>query len=127
MEVEMSAKEAADIKQSQIDEAKARAQKKVRTEVSVDGPEWERVTLEDATTLMEIFQWEAGAKYGFSISSDGQSIMARVACPKDSDVKDFAGMVSFVFGSNLDHAIRKVAQLHNGDFDGFWKKDSYAK
>lgn len=120
-------KELADAKQQQIEAAKTRAQSRPRQLASVDGPDWEKISLEDATTLMEIFQWEAGAKYGFSISSDGQSIMARVACPKDSDVKDFAGMVSFCFGSNLDHAIRKAAQLHNGDFDAFWKKDTFAK
>lgn len=85
------------------------------------------MSLEDATTLMEVFQWESGAKYGFSVSADGQSIMARVACPKDGDVKEYAGMVSFCFGSNLEHAIRKIAQLHCGDFDAFWKKDTYAK
>lgn len=123
----MSPKEAAAVKQQQIDAAKARSQNRPRKEVSIEGPNWETVTLDDAVTLMEIFQWEASAKYGFSVSSDGQSIMARVACPKDSDVKDFAGMVSFCFGSNLDHAIRKVAQLHNGDYDAFWKRDGFAK
>lgn len=115
------------VKQAQIDAAKARAQSRLRKEVSTDYPEWEKITLEDAVVLMEVFQWESSAKYGFSISSDGQSIMARVACPKDSDVEDYAGMVTFVFGSSLEHAIRKIAQMHNGDFDALWKKDAYSK
>ena len=119
--------EKVDDKQKQIEAAKKRAQSRPRKEVSVEGPDWEKVTLEDAITLMEIFEWESGAKYGFSVSSDGQSIMARVACPKDSAIDDYAGMVSFCFGSNLDHAIRKVSQLHNGDYDAFWKKDTFAR
>jgi len=123
----VNAKEAADNKQKQIDAAKARAQSRGNKQVSADGPDWEKITLEDAVTLMEVFQWEAEARYGFSLASDGTSIMARVACPKGSDVKDYAGMVCFCFGSNLDHAIRKAAQLHNGDFDAFWKKDTFAK
>ncbi len=121
------AKEMADARQAQIDAAKQRARNRPAKTISADGPDWEKVTLEDATTLMEIFAWEASAKYGFFVSSDGQSIMARVACPKDSGITEYAGMVSFVFGSSFDHAIRKVAQLHNGDFDAFWKKDAYAK
>lgn len=120
-------KELVDAKQAQIDAAKKRAQNRPQKQASVEGPEWETITLEDAVTLMEIFQWESSARYGFSVSSDGQSIMARVACPKDSDVKGYAGMVSFCFGGSLDHAMRKVAQLHNGDFDAFWKKDTFAK
>lgn len=120
-------KEQADIRQQQIEAAKKRAQSRERKQVSVDGPDWERVSLEDAITLMEILMWEGEAKYGFSVSTDGQSIMARVACPKSSAVEAYAGRVSFVFGSSLDHAVRKVSQLHNGDYDAFWKTDTFAK
>lgn len=125
--VNMSAKEAADIKEQQIAAAKARAASRPRGKSEVKEIEWEAITLEDAVTLMEMFTWEGYAKYGFGLSSDGQSIMARVACPKDSGISDYAGMVGFSFGSSLDHAIRKIAQMHNGDYDAWWKKDGFAK
>ena len=127
LEVPPTMKDLADEKQKQIDVAKQRAADRAKKQVSPDGPDWERVVLADAVTLMEIFMWEGEAKYGFAVSSDGASVMARVSCPTNSDVREYAGMVAFTFGSSLDHAMRKVSQLHNGDFDAFWKKDTYAK
>lgn len=123
----MTAKEAADIKAQQIAAAKARAASRGPRKQEIKEIDWETVTLDDAVTLMEMFTWESYAKYGFGLSSDGQSIVGRVSCPKDSLMDEYAGMVSFVFGSSLDHAIRKVAQVHNGDYDAWWKKDSFAK
>lgn len=127
LEVPPTMKDLADEKQKQIDAAKQRAASRPKKQVSPDSPDWEKVTLEDAVTLMEIFMWEGEARYGFTVSSEGTSVMARVACPQNSDVREYAGMVAFTFGSSLDHAMRKVSQLHNGDFDEFWKKDTYAK
>ena len=123
----MSPKEAAEAKAKQLAEAKARGASRKRNVTATKDLEWEAVTLEDVVILMEIFAWESNARYGFGISSDGQSVMGRVVCPRDAGVEEYAGMVAFCFGSCLEHAIRKVAQLHTGDYDAWWKKDSFAK
>jgi hypothetical protein len=94
---------------------------------SPDWPDPDEVTWEEATTRLGIEMFLNGAKVGFGVTADGQSIWARIGYPKWSMRNDLNGQSALTFSSDLDRAVRKLCQLTDNVAAAKFKPDPYAK
>jgi len=98
--------------------------------VQDEAPDWPdplEVTYEEATTRLGIECFLNGAKLGFGVTADGQSVWARLAYPKWSMRVPLQGMSALTFASDVDRALRKLCQLPDNPDVAKFKPDPYAR
>lgn len=107
--------------------AKAAAQNRAPEEQPRDWPNPDDIEWDEASTLLGIETYLNGAKFGWGVTADGQSIWGRIAYPKWSARRDLQGMSAMTFASDVDRVLRKLAMITREPEHAGFKPDPFAK
>jgi hypothetical protein len=116
-----------DSAQKRIEEARARAVKRVAPE----GPDWPKVdgiTLEDALDDLTVEMLAEGARLSLGVSDGSADVWARLAYPVECN-SEHAGQVAFMTSNTVGKVLRKIAQAIpiGPDTARHWKVDRFAR
>lgn len=95
---------------------------------SREWPDADARRLDEALVDLAVEMYMHGAKISVGPTPDASGIWARISYPKWSPAKSLAGMTAFTASSDLERALRKLAQLRDAPENlKVWKPDQFAR